>query len=439
MIRGEFILGGVSVVSMLVDRLRNWIADWQLWSLPRRALAYVGATEALTVGAVIVTAGLRPIGATELIRLAVLAACAIAQIELARPVDRTRDGPTGISPYLDSDTVWCVTAMIALPYALADALVALIYVWGWVRVWRGRRPLYRWVFSAATVLLATQAGAALLGLGPHSFAGPAAIGFVLLAGAVRYVVNFGLIAGAIVLSRPGVRPGQLMTNLGDRLLEVGAFGLGVVSAEMLVRNPMLLAGIVAGVAATHRGLLLAQYRQAARTDVKTSLYTAGWWRELASAAFRRAIDTKVGLGVLMLDLDHFKRVNDTYGHLAGDRALRAVADTISGAIRTEDTAARWGGEEFAVLVPGVDCFELARIGERIRRRVPRLVVPLDRATAIRDLTISVGAACIADVAATEVGDLVRAADGALYAAKSNGRNQVRLAGPACIARGDPSR
>jgi len=292
------------------------------------------------------------------------------------------------------------------------------------------------VFSAATVLLATQAAAAVLATDPDGYpgvpAGALALGLVVVAGAVRCMVNFGLVTGAIALSRPGLQAGQLLANLGW-VLEIGGFGLGFVSAELLVRDPMLLVGVVAGVAATHQGLLLGQYRRAAATDVKTSLYTHAWWRELASNAFRRARDTSAGLGVLMLDLDHFKRINDTYGHLVGDRVLRAVADAIGDAIRTEDTAGRWGGEEFAVLVPGVDCVELARIAERIRRRVPRLVIPVDRATAIRDLTISVGGACIGDLSATDVGDLVRAADTALYAAKSHGRNQVRLAGPACLA------
>ena len=146
---------------------------------------------------------------------------------------------------------------------------------------------------------------------------------------------------------------------------------------------------------------------------------------MATDTFARAAATGGRLGVLMLDLDHFKRVNDTYGHMAGDSVLRAVAEAVTSEIRADDTAGRWGGEEFAVLLPGVDPADMVVIAERIRRRVHALIVQPDRGTTIADLTISIGAAHAPDPRITGVDDLVRAADAALYAAKTNGRNQVR--------------
>lgn len=397
----------------------------------RRLLVFVLTVEIFAVALLAVTWSFQPISRLDWIRLAILSGCLIAHIEMTRKVERARSLPSGTGPYITNDGVWCVAAVVALPAALACLVIVIDFTWLWLRVWRGRRPLYRWVFTWATVVVATPIAAGVLALDPSVFpgvpVGPAALGLAVVAGAVRWLVNFCLVSGAIMLSTPNLRAGQLLANINERVLEIGAFGLGIVSAGLLTYNPMLLAGIVVGVAATHRVLLVGQFQQAARTDIKTNLTSAGWWQQMARDAFRRAELAGTGLGVLMLDLDHFKRVNDTYGHVAGDRVLAAVAATIADEIREQDTAGRWGGEEFTVVVPDVDSAELTMIAERIRRRVQALIVLADRSTMIENLTISIGAACHPDPKVTSVDDLLVAADTALYAAKANGRNQVRLA------------
>jgi len=421
---------GVNVVPSWAGRIHGWITNWEFWSLPRGALGYALTVEAFAIAAVAVPARFQPVGVHDWIRLAILSGCVVAHIELTWRVDLLRVTHRGPGPLFHYDSVWCIAAVVALPAALADVLVMVVFTWSWVRVWRGRRPLYRWVFTCFAVIVATQAAAAVLAFDPHAYPGapvaPAALGLAVIAAAVRWLVNFGLVSGAIMLSTPSVRAGQLLSNIGDRVLEIGLFGFGVITAILVTYYPILLIGMVLGVATTHRVLLVADFRSAARTDVKTGLNNAGRWQQMATDAYQRAAATGDRLGVLMLDLDYFKRVNDTYGHVAGDCVLRAVAEAVTSEIRTDDTAGRWGGEEFAVLLPGVDPADMVVIAERIRRRVHALIVQPDRATTIADLTISIGAAHAPDPGIAGVDDLVRAADAALYAAKTNGRNQVRL-------------
>jgi diguanylate cyclase (GGDEF)-like protein len=145
-------------------------------------------------------------------------------------------------------------------------------------------------------------------------------------------------------------------------------------------TPILLAGVVLGLLAMHRGVPLPQFRRAACMEGKTGLSAASWWHEVAQRAFDRATSQKTALAVLVLDLDYLKQVNDTHGHLAGDHVLHTVATAISGEVHGYDTAGRWGGDEFAVLVPGIELADLLAMTERIRRRVHSLVIALPGST-----------------------------------------------------------
>jgi diguanylate cyclase (GGDEF)-like protein len=134
----------------------------------------------------------------------------------------------------------------------------------------------------------------------------------------------------------------------------------------------------------------------------------------------------------MLDLDHFKKINDTHGHLAGDDVLRAVAKAITNEVRRDDATGRWGGEEFAVLLPEVDIDELATIADRIRRRIGSLVVTITAnhgPGTVQDLTISIGGARYPSPGLTTLDDLLLAADSALYTAKQAGRDRVHIPAP----------
>jgi diguanylate cyclase (GGDEF)-like protein len=138
-----------------------------------------------------------------------------------------------------------------------------------------------------------------------------------------------------------------------------------------------------------------------------------------------AAQTAQPLAVILLDLDNFKRINDTHGHLAGDLVLRAIADRLKGQLRDDDLIGRFGGDEFAVLLPGTGGGEASRIAERLRASIvdEPIVIGDGRRDGVRtDATISIGVAEIAT--GCDLTDLIAGADAALYRAKNAGRNRV---------------
>ncbi|MBV9465251.1 MAG: GGDEF domain-containing protein, partial [Solirubrobacterales bacterium] len=132
------------------------------------------------------------------------------------------------------------------------------------------------------------------------------------------------------------------------------------------------------------------------------------------------------LSMLLIDIDHFKRVNDEFGHRCGDEVLRHVADVLESTLRTEDVAGRWGGEEFVVILPSTDGEGAIRVAERLRVLIADTPaqVPNDRS---HPVTVTIGAA---EWGSESMEELVARADEALYAGKSAGRNTVALAQPA---------
>ena len=157
----------------------------------------------------------------------------------------------------------------------------------------------------------------------------------------------------------------------------------------------------------------------ARTDDLTALPNFRAFRERIDAELERADRYPERFGVLVLDLDRFKKYNDTYGHLAGNDALKRVAQAIRETVRSVDFAARYGGEEFAVIVPQVEAVALAAVAERIRAGVEAIPAPPDGAK----VTVSIGAALYPDDARDRE-KLFEAADARLYQAKEAGRNRV---------------
>jgi diguanylate cyclase (GGDEF)-like protein len=124
----------------------------------------------------------------------------------------------------------------------------------------------------------------------------------------------------------------------------------------------------------------------------------------------------------MLDVDHFKRVNDSFGHLAGDEVLRRFVALVQGCLRRADLVVRYGGEEFCVLLPEVQLSEAAGLAERIRAAVTRS--PLVIGSAIVPITVSAGVAGLQHGDGGNIDHLLRRADAALYLAKDQGRNRV---------------
>ncbi|HEX2061059.1 MAG TPA: diguanylate cyclase [Thermoanaerobaculia bacterium] len=162
----------------------------------------------------------------------------------------------------------------------------------------------------------------------------------------------------------------------------------------------------------------------ARTDELTGLPNFRAFRERIDDELDRADRYPETFGVLVMDLDRFKKYNDTFGHAAGNDALKRVAQTIRETVRAVDFPARYGGEEFAVIVPQVDANALAAIAERIRASIEALPAPRDGAA----VTVSIGAALYPDDGADREA-LFRTADERLYEAKRAGRNRVIATAP----------
>ena len=169
-------------------------------------------------------------------------------------------------------------------------------------------------------------------------------------------------------------------------------------------------------------VLVAQQRRLAITDVLTGLRTRRYFEARLAAEVARARRANTSLAVLIADLDHFKSINDAYGHPGGDRVLVEIAARLRGGIRQEDVLSRYGGEEFAILIRGAAADDPMVIAERLRRRVGGSPVVVSDGLAV-EVTVSLGAAAF-PLHGTTPGELVMAADRALYAAKAQGRNRI---------------
>ncbi len=170
--------------------------------------------------------------------------------------------------------------------------------------------------------------------------------------------------------------------------------------------------------------LLSQLRVLARTDELTGLINRRATEEILQAQWHRRRRYGESAGILILDIDRFKEINDAHGHDAGDAVLRALADRLRENVRATDAAGRWGGEEFLIVLPAIDAENLRLFAERLRRHIERSVVPYQGHTL--HCTVSLGLALI------EAGDpshqaALKRADQALYQAKAQGRNRCVLA------------
>jgi diguanylate cyclase (GGDEF)-like protein len=167
-----------------------------------------------------------------------------------------------------------------------------------------------------------------------------------------------------------------------------------------------------------------QLQDLAITDKLTGLRNRRLFDERLAEEILRATRYGKQLSLLLLDIDDFKRINDTRGHAAGDRVLQSLGRSLPGQLRQIDLAARYGGEEFAIVLPETDAIGAKLVGERIRRMVADTPVSLADGGEI-NLTVSVGVACF-PLGGDCAESLVEHADKALYAAKRAGKNRVRL-------------
>jgi diguanylate cyclase (GGDEF)-like protein len=165
----------------------------------------------------------------------------------------------------------------------------------------------------------------------------------------------------------------------------------------------------------------------ATTDLLTGLANHGEFQAVLSHELEDARRYSYPVGLVLFDLDNFKKVNDTYGHLQGDAVLRGVARALANTVREGDTAARYGGEEMALILPHTDVEGSAAIAERVRSEIEEMGIPMVDGEGELRVTASIGVSATVE---GEKDELIAEADAALYTAKRNGKNRVVRAAPA---------
>ncbi|MDL4777511.1 GGDEF domain-containing protein [Actinomadura xylanilytica] len=382
--------------------------------------AVVAVHLALTVAGLVST----PLRINDLLTFSALLACGAVCIEASRRLGM----PAGVARDLLS--AWWLPVALLLPpvYALLIPipLQALLQ-------FRVRRTLvYRRLLVMSAHGIAGACASLVFHLVvPEPLAGtpqwivdvtpgiPVAVGCA----ALFTVVISALVAIAAHAANPESRWRDVLWNRESLLLDVVELCVGMLVAITSTLSLGLLLLALPPVVLLQRSLMHQQLQAAARTDAKTGLLNAAAWQREADTELSRSQRTHDPLALLLIDIDYFKRVNDTHGHLIGDQVLVGVASTLCGQLRDYDVVGRFGGEEFVVLLPGADTVEACRVAERLRGRVRRLAVPAEEGTVA--VTISVGVSLFR-MHGEDLIELLAAADLALYRAKESGRDRVCL-------------
>jgi diguanylate cyclase (GGDEF)-like protein len=176
--------------------------------------------------------------------------------------------------------------------------------------------------------------------------------------------------------------------------------------------------------AIEKAHLFERTQQLAVTDELTGLFNRRQVLSLAKNEYERSRRYQRSLSAIMIDIDQFKHINDSYGHPVGDRILRALAACCRANLRSVDLVGRYGGEEFLVLMPETDVVKAVEAAERIRRQVEAMRLPTSKGAV--SVTISLGVATLGVTSSMSLEQLIINADDALYAAKAAGRNRVQM-------------
>lgn len=219
--------------------------------------------------------------------------------------------------------------------------------------------------------------------------------------------------------------------LAGRVKPIGVIGLYRKGPNSFGKDEVELLRKIAGQTALviDRITQYQHHRELSLTDELTGLFNRRYFNQRFDREIQRAQRYERPLTVIMIDIDHFKTFNDNNGHLMGDRVLQSVAGLLERSIRKSDILARFGGEEFVILLPEIDREHGRKVAEKLRRAVDRAEFPKEETQPLGRITISLGVASFPEDA-TSTSDLLERADRALYIAKTHGRNQVAVAQPA---------
>jgi diguanylate cyclase (GGDEF)-like protein len=338
----------------------------------------------------------------------------------------------------DFSSIWVLPTAILLPpvYAALVPIPLLLTLRSVVH----HGVLYRTVFTIAATSLGYAAASLIFRWFPPSFAGDHigigahAFTWCIAVAACEVIggrLHHFMIIGAVKMSNPKVRVWRMEWN---REAMQGLFveiDLGVLITLAVGLTPALVVIALPTVLLVRRFIIFPILQAQSRTDSKTGLLNVSTWEAEAESELSRSVRTRNPVALALVDIDHFKKVNDTYGHLAGDRVLKAIAEALTGQSRDYDRAGRFGGEEFVLLLAQTGEHDACKIAERLRGYIASLAIPTDDRTDAPTIqvTISIGVTALARGESYELTDLLAAADSAMYAAKQAGRNQVAFAQP----------
>ena len=401
-------------------RLRNWT----LWTIPKPAIALVVLVDLIAIVGVLATVLPEPPKSAELGRFFLLFALCVVFGEVTDRSDRMRQYLGSDRAWVDTTSVWAVAAAVTLPTGWSGLCVLGLNLH---TLERGRRQrtmrAHRIIYSGAVEVLATLAAAesrrSVRAVTDALPAGPRALLAVSAALACFIVVNLALVYVVIYLV---MRPNswrEILLSSEELVFEIATLVLGVLTAQVVLHSPWLTPGVLLVLALLYRGAMVTQLQVESTIDAKTGLLNFTSWRDLATRSLLRTQRAKQPVAVMLIDLDHFKRINDTYGHLVGDQVLSAVADCVKSDLREYDMVGRFGGEEFVLLLDNADLYAAVTTATRVRQSISDLTV----GDGVR-VTASIGVAHSAQSTAP-LDALLERADVALYEAKSAGRNTVR--------------
>jgi diguanylate cyclase (GGDEF)-like protein len=298
-------------------------------------------------------------------------------------------------------------------------------------------PVYRRVFTAAAVGLSYGAASVvfhgLSGFLPHDSHGMLSrgtvwTGLVVLSALIKWFLNNAFVMFAVKGSDRTADVRKAFLN-GEALYnEVAESSAAILVTFAVAGIPLLALAALPVVGLLQRSHSHVKLVSDARSDSKTGLLNAATWERESVAELARAVRTESPLAIAMVDVDKFKVINDTYGHLVGDQVLKEIANTLNALLRDYDLAGRFGGEEFALLLPQTRAVDAFRIAERVRARIAALsVIAAGSSGGERvHVTVSIGVAALDAGSKRELSELLAAADAALYRAKDGGRDQVQM-------------
>ena len=406
------------------------VRNWAWWQLPWLLRVYVGSVPVIAIVLIGYAASQTAWSLADLEKFLLLLGCGLISVA-ATP----RTAYTQGALVRDFITVWVLPVAVLLPpvYAMV-APIPLLVLTQW-RIHRG--VIYRRAFTATAMGLAYGLASVVFHAVPASVAGPSigtgihVLTWTLMVAACEILGGRGhnaLIVLAVKLSDPTIKLAEQELSREALQADFAEFDLGVLITVVVAVNPVLAVFAVPTVLLARRFIMHAQLLAQSRIDTKTGLLNASTWEREATVEIARAVRTGSPLALALVDIDHFKVVNDTYGHLAGDKALRAVTDALRGQLRSYDLAGRFGGEEFVVLLPQTREMDAINVAERLRAHIAALSIPVadgvESGPCIK-LTISVGVAAL-EGASRELTDMLAAADAALYYAKETGRNKTHV-------------